>query len=64
MYSLGCDIQKMEDVGIIIPNVDAYAKYIKPIRFHDEIEIEAKIKFEQKIDTKVSIFRLIFILPD
>ena len=53
MYSLGCDIQKMEDVGIIIPNVDAYAKYIKPIRFHDEIEIEAKITHFNGVKMKI-----------
>ena len=40
MRNIGCDVMEMEQKGIIIPNVDAYAKYHSPIRFDDEIEIE------------------------
>ncbi len=53
MYSLGCDIQKMENLGIIIPNVDAYAKYIKPIKFHDELLIEAKLTYFNGVKLKL-----------
>lgn len=46
MKKIDCDIMKLENDGVIIPNVDAYAKYIKPIRFDDDIYIEVKlIKF-------------------
>lgn len=47
MKSIGCDVAKMErEDGIIIPNVDAYARYFIPVRFGDEVEIEVKlIKF-------------------
>ena len=34
---------QMEKEGIIIPNVDAYARYIIPIRFGDTAEIEIKL---------------------
>lgn len=40
----------LENEGVIIPNVDAYAKYIKPIRFSDEVYIEVKlVKFNGAI---------------
>ncbi len=43
MKNIGCDVMEMERRGIIIPNIDAYAKYRKPVRFDDEIEIEVKL---------------------
>lgn len=43
MKSIDCDVAQMEQDGIIIPNVDAYAKYITPVRFQDEMEIEVKL---------------------
>lgn len=43
MKSIDCDAAWMEQDGIIIPNVDAYAKYITPVRFQDEMEIEVKL---------------------
>ncbi len=43
MNSIGCDVMILENEGVIIPNVDAYAKYIKPIRFSDEVYIEVKL---------------------
>ena len=43
MKSIDCDAAQMEQDGIIIPNVDAYAKYITPVRFQDEMEIEVKL---------------------
>lgn len=43
MKSIDCDVAQMEQDGIIIPNVDAYAKYIIPIRFGDEVEIEVRL---------------------
>lgn len=43
MYSIGCDIREMEKLGIIIPNVDAYARYYKTIKFFDDVEIEVRL---------------------
>ncbi len=43
MRNIGCDVKQMESDGIIIPNVDAYAKYYKQIRFDQEIGIEVKL---------------------
>ena len=43
MYSIGCDIRDMEKLGVVIPNVDAYARYNKPIKFFDEVEIEVRL---------------------
>ncbi|MCH5296671.1 MAG: acyl-CoA thioesterase [Ruminococcus sp.] len=43
MKQIGCDIRTIESNGIVIPNVDAYAKYIKPIRFFDEFTVETKL---------------------
>ena len=34
MRNIGCDVMEMEQKGIIIPNVDAYGRYFKPIRFY------------------------------
>ena len=43
MNSIGCNVREMEDNGIIIPNVDAYARYLSPIRFGDEIEVIVRL---------------------
>ena len=42
MHNIGCDVKEMENLGLIIPNVDAYARYKQPIEFSDEIIIEVK----------------------
>ena len=43
MHNIGCDVKELEKLGVIIPNIDAYAKYNKPIKFFDEVCIEIKI---------------------
>lgn len=43
MHAIGCDVKDMEKLGIIIPNVDAYAKYIKTIVFYKLMQIETKL---------------------
>ena len=43
MKQIGCDIRYIESNGIVIPNVDAYARYIKPMRFFDEFVVETKL---------------------
>lgn len=43
MHEIGCDVLELENKGVIIPNVDAYAKYLKPIRFFDDFYIEIKL---------------------
>ncbi len=43
MNSFGCDVLEMEKEGIIIPNVDAYAKYYIPVRFGEEVDIEVSL---------------------
>lgn len=43
MHNIGCDVKELEELGVIIPNVDAYARYRKPIEFFDEIYIETKL---------------------
>ena len=43
MKSFGCDVLEMETEGIIIPNVDAYAKYYIPVRFGEEVDIEVSL---------------------
>lgn len=50
MNKIGCDVMTLENEGVIIPNVDAYAKYITPIRFSDEVYVEVKlVKFNGAI---------------
>lgn len=57
MKQIGCDIRNIESNGIVIPNVDAYARYIKPMKFFDEFTVETKLvrfngvsfEFEYKI---------------
>ena len=43
MRNIDCDVAELEKLGVIIPNVDAYAKYLKPIKFDNEIEIEVNL---------------------
>lgn len=43
MRNIGCDVAELEQLGVIIPNVDAYAKYEKPIHFNDEVFVEVKL---------------------
>ncbi len=43
MRTIGCDAADMEKDGIIIPNVDAYAKYEKPVRFADRVSIAVRL---------------------
>ncbi len=45
MHSIGCDVMQMERDGIIIPNVDAYARYYIPVRFSEEIDIEIRLSY-------------------
>ena len=45
MHKIGCDVLELEECGVLIPNVDAYAKYVKPIRFFDDMYIEVKLVF-------------------
>ena len=40
---IGCDVKELEQNGIYIPNIDAYAKYKKPIRFSDKFYVEVKL---------------------
>ena len=50
MSNVGCDVIELERQGVIIPNVDAYAKYEKPVRFCDEVSIEVRlVKFNGAI---------------
>lgn len=43
MHNIGCDVKEMEELGLIIPNVDAYARYIKPIKFYEDIIVEVNL---------------------
>ena len=43
MAQMGCSVEMFEDLGLIIPNVDAYAKYLVPLRFGDRFSVKAKI---------------------
>lgn len=43
MKSFGCDVLQMEKEGIIIPNVDAYARYFVPVKFGEEVDIEVSL---------------------
>ncbi len=43
MHDIGCDILEMENKGLIIPNVDAYARYKKPIGFSDIFTVEVRL---------------------
>lgn len=43
MHDIGCDVREIESLGIAIPNVDAYAKYIKPIKFFDDFTVNVRL---------------------
>ena len=43
MHNIGCDVKELEELGVIIPNVDAYAKYLKPIKFYDEFYVDVEL---------------------
>lgn len=43
MAQIDCDVKKLEDLELIIPNVDAYAKYLIPLRFGDRFEIDFRL---------------------
>lgn len=43
MEQIGCGVKMFEDLGLIIPNVDAYAKYLVPLRFGDAFTVKAKL---------------------
>ena len=43
MRSIGCDVAELEKQGVIIPNVDAYAKYFVPVRFGENVNIEIRL---------------------
>ena len=43
MHNIGCDVRELEELGVIIPNVDAYAKYLKPVKFFDEFYVDVKL---------------------
>lgn len=57
MRQLNCSARDLEEIGIIIPNVDAYAKYLKLLHFEDEFVIVVKptqfsgvkMKFEYEV---------------
>lgn len=42
MRQLDCSAADLEKIGIIIPNVDAYAKYLKLLHFEDEFTVVVK----------------------
>lgn len=44
MNQIGCNVHMMEDLGLIIPNVDAYARYIQSLKFDDSFEILVKAR--------------------
>jgi acyl-CoA thioester hydrolase len=62
MFSIGCNIREIEKKGYVIPNVDAYARYIKPIKFYDEFTVEvflvrfngSRLEFDYEIHLKSS----------
>ena len=43
MHNIGCDVLELEKAGVLIPNVDAYARYIKPVSFFDEVYVDVKL---------------------
>lgn len=44
MRQIGCSCTMLEKQGIRIPVVDAYAQYIKSVRFDDEIKVQTALK--------------------
>lgn len=57
MRQVGCSALTLENLGIIIPNVDAYAKYLRLLKFEDSFTIIVKpvlftgvrMKFEYEV---------------
>lgn len=45
MHDIGCDVAEMQSKGLYIPNVDAYARYKKPLKFGDEYSVEVSLVF-------------------
>jgi len=45
MHDIGCDVAEMQSKGLYIPNVDAYARYKKPLKFGDEFSVEVSLVF-------------------
>lgn len=43
MEQIGCDVRALEDKGVSIAVVDAYAKYIVPLKFDDKVYITTKL---------------------
>lgn len=43
MNTIGCDVTELERLGVIIPNVDAYAKYLTPVRYGETVTVEVKL---------------------
>ena len=43
MEQIGCDVIGLEDKGVSIAVVDAYAKYIVPLKFDDKVYITTKL---------------------
>lgn len=43
MEQINCSVKMLEDLGLIIPNVDAYAKYLVPLKFGDVFTVKAKL---------------------
>lgn len=62
MNQINCSVSDLEDNGISIANVDAFAKYIVPLRFDDNVVITSrlsglspsKMQFEYEIRFKNS----------
>lgn len=44
MEQCGMPYDEIERMGIIIPVVDAYARYHSSLRYGDELEVEVKVK--------------------
>ena len=43
MEQIGCDVRALEDKGVSIAVVDAYAMYIEPLKFDDKVYITTKL---------------------
>ncbi len=43
MEQIGCDVRALEDKGVSIAVVAAYAKYIVPLKFDDKVYITTKL---------------------
>lgn len=43
MKQIGCGYDELEEKGMIIPNIDATAKYIHPLHYGDSFEVRVKL---------------------